>query len=326
MGVAIIGGTGFIGPQIAARVLARGLQPLVIARGHHPVTLPSGAVFEAADRMDTSRLVELFRTYSIGTVIDVFTLSLRNTKPVIDAIGITGGRYVPLSSVDVYRNYGGLLGRETPPVQLEPAREEDPLRGFRYPYRDNSRRPQGVESDLFEDYDKIFVEDHARADDRFETTIIRAPMIFGPGDKQHRFRWAIEAVLSDQPIRIDRRAARWGNSYGYGEDIAEAIVLAALALEAAGRTYNVGQPFVRTPVEWLHTFAAHLNRPIKVIEVDPSDRGLLVERAEAMNLAYPLTLDTARIRTELGFTEIVSEPDALDATIAYEQPSLSQGG
>jgi nucleoside-diphosphate-sugar epimerase len=318
MTVAIVGGTGFIGSAVAKRLLARRLSPLVIARGRHPVELPKGATFEAADRRDGAKLVELFHQHDVDTVIDIFALGLRNTAPVLEAMGAVGGRYVLLSSIDVYSNYGGLLKRETPPIQTRPAREDDPLRDFRFPYRQNDRRPQGVEEDLFEDYDKIILEEAARADGRFETSVIRAPMIFGPGDKQHRFKWAIEAVRDNRVVEIDQRAARWPNSYGYIDDVAEAMVLAALSPQAAGRTYNVGQDFVRTPIEWLLTFGVILGRRIEVVEVPPEKRGLQADRADASDLRYPLTLDTTRIRQELGFSEIVPEREALLATIAAE--------
>ncbi len=47
---------------------------------------------------------------------------------------------------------------------------------------------------MFDDYDKIVLEEATAGDGRFATTVIRAPMVFGPGDKQHRFGWAIDAV------------------------------------------------------------------------------------------------------------------------------------
>lgn len=318
MTVAIIGGTGFIGTAVAERLAGRGLAPVVVARGEHPVDLPRGAVFERGDRMDEARLTDIFRSHGVDTVIDIFALGLRNTRPVMEAAAAIGGRYLLLSSVDVYANYGGLLRKETPPVQVAPAKETDPLRVSRYPYRGNSRRPQGVENDLFEDYDKIVLEEAALGDARFATTVIRAPMIFGPGDKQHRFRWAIEAVKRGGLVKLDERAGRWPNSYGYLTDVAEAITLAALDPRAAGRIYNVGQPFVRTPIEWLLTFAVVMNTRIEVETVPATEQALLFERAEASDLRYPLTLDTTRIRDELGFAEVVPEREALLATIAYE--------
>lgn len=318
MTVAIIGGTGFIGTAVAERLLLRGLQPVVVARGEHKVALPEGAIFERGDRMDGARLGEIFRTHGVDTVIDIFALGLLNTRAVLEAVAAIGARYLLLSSVDVYSNYGGLLRKESPPIQAAPAREDDPLRSFRYPYRGNSRRPQGVENDLFEDYDKIILEEAALGDGRFTATVIRAPMIFGPGDKQHRFKWAIDAVRQGGLVRLDERAAKWPNSYGYLTDVAEAMVLAALDPRAAGRIYNVGQGFVRTPIEWLLTFGVVMNRRIEVETVPAAEQALLHDRAEASDLRYPLTLDTTRIRQELGFTEVVHERDALLATIAYE--------
>ncbi|HVX73937.1 MAG TPA: NAD-dependent epimerase/dehydratase family protein [Devosia sp.] len=319
MAVAVYGGTGFIGSAVVRRLLARGLEPLVLARGHHSVAVPDGARFIAADRQDGRRLVEIFQQHGVDTVIDIFALGLGNSAPMLEAMGAVGGRYVLLSSVDVYANYGGLLRRETPPVQAAPAREDDPLRRFRYPYRQNERRPKGVENDMLEDYDKIILEEATAGDGRFATTVIRAPMVFGPGDKQHRFGWAIDAVRRGGVVEIDQRAAGWPNSYGYVEDVGEAIALAATAPQAAGRVYNVGQDFVRTPVEWLLSFAVVLGRPIEVLEVPPDKRGLLADRADASDLRYPLTLDTSRIRQELGFAEIVPEREALLRTIAAEQ-------
>lgn len=318
MSVAIIGGTGFIGRWVTARVAARGLEAVVIARNPPTFILSEGAIFESCDRADGARLTAILLEHGVDTVIDIFALGMLNTGPVFEAMARTGGRYVLLSSVDVYSNYGGLLRKESPPVQAAPAKEDDPLRSFRFPYRGNPHRPRGVSAELFEDYDKIVLEDAVRADTRFESTIIRAPMIFGPGDKQHRFAWAINAARAGGLVRLDERAARWGNSYGYVVDVAEAMVMAALDPRAAGRTYNVGQDFVRTPVEWLLTFAVVMNRSLEVETVPASAKALLHERADATDLAYPLTLDTSRVRRELGYTEPTGERDALLATIASE--------
>lgn len=322
MTVAILGGTGFIGTAVAGRLLLRGETPVLIARGKHPKpTTP--VVFETADRLDAARLVEIYRAHRVDTVIDIFALSLPNTAPSLEAMGTIGGRYALISSVDVYRNYGGLLRKERPPIQPEPAKETDPLRAFRYPYRNNDRRPKAVENAILEDYDKIILEEAAFADARFETTVIRPPMIFGPGDKQHRFAWAIEAVKKGGVIPLDERAAKWRNSYGYVVDVAEAIALAALSPKAGGRIYNVGQNFVRTPLEWLLTFGVVMGQRIEVETVPPDQKGLLSDRAEASDLRYPLTLETDRIRDELGFTEPTPELEALRATVADEESRAS---
>lgn len=321
MNVAIIGGTGFIGRYVAERLLLRGVTPVVIARGQHPVLLPWEVLFRPADRMDRDAVSRILCDHNIEVVIDIFALGMLNTKTVFEAMAERGGRYVLLSSVDVYRNYGGLLRREEPPIQWEPARETDPLRTFRYPYRGNPRRPQGVEQALFEDYDKIVLEEAALADGRFSTTVIRAPMIFGPGDKQNRFGWAIGAAKRGGVVEIDQRAMGWRNSYGFAVDVADAMVTAALDGRAAGQIFNVGQSHVRTPAEWIELFAAVLGTHVAVRGVPPEAKGLLWERAEASDLRYPLTLDTSRIRQELGWTEPTAERDALLRTVLADGES-----
>jgi hypothetical protein len=41
-------------------------------------------------------------------------------------------------------------------------------------------------------------------------------------------------------------------------------------------------------------------------------------RIKALDLSFPLVLDTQRIRSELGFTEVLDEHTALARTIEHE--------
>ena len=47
-----------------------------------------------------------------------------------------------------------------------------------------------------------------------------------------------------------------------------------------------------------------------------SSTGVYADRADAMDLRYPLTLDASAIRDVLGFREVVSEDEALEKTLA----------
>jgi len=312
--VAIVGGSGFLGRHVALRLLEHGARPLVIHRGNEPANLPETVSIAHADRTDEAALVELFRAHGVKVVIDIFALSLGNTLPVINAAARQGARYVLTSSVDVYSNYAGLLRKETPPIRLAPATEDSPLRSMRYPYRGNPRRPKGVSDDLFDNYDKLVLEETAAAAD-LDAVIIRPPMIFGVADKQRRFGWVVDNAKPGQPFAIDERAFGWLNSYGHVEDVAEAMVLAALSPKASGKTYNVGQNFVRTASEW----AAHLLPMLGIdstVTAAQAGQGVWADRADAMDLRYPLTLDTSLIRADLGFAEVVDEDTALRRTLA----------
>jgi nucleoside-diphosphate-sugar epimerase len=101
--------------------------------------------------------------------------------------------------------------------------------------------------------------------------------------------------------------------------VADGLALAATHPAAVGRTYNIAQPSVRSIRQWAETILPLVAPGIEIVEVGPEAAGIMADRAEASDLRYPLTLDSTRIRTELGYAEIVPETDALRRTIAWEQ-------
>ncbi|MBN9333184.1 NAD(P)-dependent oxidoreductase [Devosia sp.] len=315
MTVAIISGSGFLGRHVALRLLAHGKKPLVVHRGLEKANLPDSVAIAHADRVDEERLADILSANDVNAVIDIFALSAANTLGVMRAAKRIGARYVLTSSVDVYSNYAGLLRKGTAPVRIEPATEDSPLRQMRYPYRGNSRRPAGVSEDLFENYDKLVLEE-ALAGMSMDWSVVRPPMIFGPDDKQRRFGWIVDNARPGVAFAIDERAYGWLNSYGYVEDVAEAMVLAATHPNAAGQIYNAGQDFVRPAHAWAERVLPLLGLNNPVVKADAGS-GVWADRADAMDLTYPLTLDTRKIRQELGFAEVVSEDVALDRTLSF---------
>lgn len=313
MTVAVVSGTGFLGRAVMRRLEASDVPAVAIARG---VTSPPGVRFECADRMDTDALSRIFRAHDVSAVIDIYPLSLNNSRPVIEATARRGARYVMISSVDVYSNYEGLLRKGLPNVRAEPATERSPLRVMRYPYRGNQKRPQGVEAALLDDYDKLPIEEALRDEYDLPYAIIRPPMIFGPGDPQARFSWAVRAAEGSRPIQFDARAASWLNSYAYIDDAANAIALLATHPGAEGRAWNVAYQYSHSQRWWLELVLRVTGSAAGVKEVPPEALGLLHERANAMDLRYPLTLDSSLIRQELGYLEVMSEEEALETTLA----------
>ncbi|KKC39289.1 hypothetical protein WH87_03425 [Devosia epidermidihirudinis] len=320
MTVAIVGGSGFLGRHVALRLLAHGEKPLVVHRGNEPANLPDSVIIAHADRENEADLVALFKQHAVTTVIDIFALSLENTRAVISAAQRVGARYLLTSSVDVYCNYEGLLRKSSPEIQLLPATERSPLRTMRYPYRGNSRRPQGVRVDLFENYDKIIIEEDVRSRD-MDFVVLRPPMIYGTADKQRRFGWIYDNAKGEN-FAIDERAFGWLNSYAYVEDIAEAFALAAKHPKASGKTYNVGQTVVRSTAEWARLVLPMLGSSAEVVPA-PAGTGVWADRADAMDLRYPLTLDPQAIRDDLGFKEVIDETAALERTLASYSPTAN---
>ena len=196
--------------------------------------------------------------------------------------------------------------------------EEAPLRTSRYPYRGTKRRANNDPDRWRDDYDKIPIEAHAAARPGIDWTILRLPMVFGPGDRQRRFGWLIRPLAAGaEHIAIPRQWAQWRTSYGYVEDVAAGIALAATHEAASRRVFNLGMRQAPTHEEWVARFAAVIGWRGQVrFDFDPMSP--LSTQIKALDLSFPLVLNTQRIRSELGFTEVVDEHTALARTIEHE--------
>lgn len=317
MSVAVVGGTGFLGSAIAAALVSRGADTVQVARGRRTGTAAPGARFAPADRTDERRLDEVFAREGVDTVIDVMTLTLATARPLLAAAARARARYVMISAIDVISNYGGLARLETPPVLERPAREDDPLRTARHPYRRLTVRPAGIDPAILRDYDKIPIEEAARGDPALRALILRLPALYGPGDGQGRFTWAASALRAGGPLRLDARAARWRQSFVYIEDGAAAVARAALS-DLPPQTLNVATGRHRTMGEWAGRFAEAGGHDAGIAPCPPGKGGLLADRADLLDMRYPLTLDGARFAGLLGAVEAVPEADAIAATLEWE--------
>lgn len=282
MRIIVIGGTHFIGPHVV-RSLAK----------HEVIVVHRGRGCDDAGHIHTDR-TKLPAALHGDVVIDMWCMTEEHAKTLIDHF--RDERLVVLSSGDVYRNYDGLRGRYNGPPDPIPLREDAPLRETRYPYR-GGRFAAGTE-DFFNDYDKILVEETVR-DPR--TTILRLPAVYGPNDEQHR---AAPWLQPGATINADQAKWRW--TRGYVENVADAIVLAALNDRASGKTYNVGEPDAPTEREFASMVAAR--------EIDIGGAP-----AAPLNFAYHLATDTTAIRRDLSYVERVSRADAIAATVAWER-------
>jgi nucleoside-diphosphate-sugar epimerase len=205
------------------------------------------------------------------------------------------GRLVVISSGDVYRVYGQVAGLEPwDGTQPPPLVENAPLRQKLYPYGREVPSPLGG---TLVDYEKILVERALEG-----ATILRLPKVYGPGDRQRTFAREIAAGEA----RLDAATANWRWTHGYVDDVAAAIALAATHPRAAGRLYNVGERETPTQATRLQALGVRV-----VIEAIGSPRPDLV-------------YDTHRIRDELGFAEITSDPSA--RTVSAYGISIPAGG
>jgi nucleoside-diphosphate-sugar epimerase len=314
MNVMVLGATGFIGPPLV-RALA-GLRHDVVAVSRNPQSAQPqpGVTALALDRGDPDAVAAA--AAGADAVIDLLAMTLATTQPLIERLAGKVGRYVLASSGDVYRQYGALHRHEwldRPSARLD---EDAPLRTKLYPYRATPRRPADDPNAWLDDYDKIPIERALAAQRDLPGVIVRLPMLYGPRDRQRRFAWAIRPMLAKAPvIEVDAQWAAWRTSYGFVDDVAAGLALAATHPSAAG-AYNLGPLEAPDHAVWAGRFAAVLSWQG---EVRPVSRDAVAEPArtalDALDLDFPLVADTRRIRAGLGYSEPTHPTEALRRTV-----------
>ena len=283
MNVLVIGGTRFIGAYVVRQLAAAGHALTVYHRGEHESDLPTGVRHlrhpEAA--MPVLSFSDELLTPQPDIVVHMIAMGQGDSQAAIDFFRGNTGRMVWVSSGDVYLAYGRFTGVEPGPVETGLLCEDSPLRTVLYPYRD----PAKPADDLSNIYDKVLVERVAHSDPALPATILRLPKVYGREDN---------ADLAT--VYAFRGHPHWRWTHGYVENVAAAIVLAALHPAAGGRTYNVGEEYTPTIAE-------------RLAKLPPSS--VPVNSDSKFNFDQDIACDTTRIRAELGYKEIVSEGEAM---------------
>ena len=311
MKVLIIGGTNFIGPHVIRQLINIGHEVTVFHRGQTTAELPSEVQFIKGDRHNLSDYKSELDNLAPEVVLDMIPYTAKDAKGVVDTFKGIAKRIVAISSQDVYRARDILWQRETGIIDPTPLTEDSPLRSQLYPYRDLSDDP------FAHNYDKIPVEQVYLGTKDLLATILRLPMVYGVGDTWHRFYSYIKR-MSDRrrAIVLEKTVADWQGCYGYVENVAHAIALAVDNNKAAGRIYNVCES-PTSEADWLKAIAKVIGWQGKVVIVTKSQMPDTWEFKE--NLTQHWVTDSTRIRTELGYTEIIDRYEALKRTIAWEQ-------
>lgn len=242
--VLVLGGTSWVGGQIAHEAIARGHDVTCLARGESG-DAPDGAAFVRADRADPRAYDEVSgRPWDL--VIDV-SRQPGQVRSAVGALGSATTHWTLVSTGSVYADQSGPLTEESPVL--------DPIAG------DVAGPEQYGEG-------KVACEDSVRHLHRH--LIVRAGLIGGPGDRSDRLghyvaRFAlagdepalVPGVL-DQPMQVldVRDLARWivasaeggatGTVHGAGEPttVGELVTLSATVAGFTGEQ-------VVAPESWL---------------------------------------------------------------------------
>lgn len=313
MNILIIGGTRFIGYYTLCQLAAQGHTLTLFHRNPTSLQLPEGVQEILGDRRQWDSQIPALRAVQPEVVLDMIPVVEQDAISLTEAFSGHTGRVVLISSCDVYRAYGRLIQSEPGDPVPAPASEDAPLREKRFPYRGETPRPEDDPRRILDDYDKIPIEQHVLSQPDLPGTVLRLPMVYGPYDYQHRLHGYLQQMDSQvETISLDPQLAQWRGARGYVENVAHAIALAVANPQAAGRVYNVAEPWDFTEHEWVEQIGRAVGWNGQVV---------ISEESEDSDADYrqDLTVDTRRLREEMGYDEIVPLQTALEKTIEWER-------
>jgi nucleoside-diphosphate-sugar epimerase len=319
MRIVVLGGTGFLGASIVQRLVARGYLVSIFHRGLTRPSLPDSVEYILGNRYNLPNYSEQFRSFAPEVIVDAIAATRQQTHTLMHLFRGIARRVIVLSSGDVYFANDIVHRKALGPIQPTPLAETAPLRTTQYPYRGTSI-PASAWADT-EHYEKIDVEELALSDPILPATILRLPMLYGPGayDAAKRRFFAYLKRIDDgrEVILLNNAMAQWRAPWGYTENVAEAVTLAIENDTAAGQIYNVCQEGRPTIADWIRELGIVTNWPGRVLitsmHCPPPDM------SSQLNLAQDLDLDSTRIRADLGYREVVDTTEALARTVNWER-------
>jgi nucleoside-diphosphate-sugar epimerase len=303
MKILIIGGTGFIGPFVIRALVEQGHDVTVFHRGEAKTALPESVRRILGNRNELTAHRRDFERLAPDVVIDFVLSDARQATALMETCRGLTGSVVAISSQDVYRAYGVLIGREPGPPQATPLTEESEVRTQLHPYNvEHLRMVQAAFPWITEDYDKIPVERTVLGDSALPGTVLRLPMVYGPGDPLHRFHPTLKRIDDRRPaILLEEGYARLHPPRGYVEDVAAAIALATVSDGTAGRIYNVASDQQFSELEWAQRIGQVAGWKGSVVAM--SKERIPGHLISPLNTEQDWLVSSARIREELDYSD-----------------------
>ena len=296
--VLVVGGTGPTGLPLVRGLVDRGHDVTILHRGlHEHAETPDAVTHLHADPYDADSLAAALGDLHVDVAIVMYGRLRRIAELLV-------GRTARLLSVGGVPAYRGWMN----PWLHEPA-------GLPVPVAENAPLVTAAEED--EKGYRIVRTEQAVFAAHPHATHFRYPYVYGPHQLAPREWCVVRRILDGRDRIVVADGGLTLHHHGYTENLAHALLLAVdQPSAAAGSIYNVGDTEVLTVHQVIELICAELGHEMDIVSI-PFELAIPARPLLAQPSPTHRVLDLARIRSELGYTDLVPARVAVGRTARW---------
>lgn len=293
----VVGGTGPTGPFIVNGLRERGYKVTIFHRGTHEIAeIPDDVEHIHAD----PHFAETIDAALAGRSFDLTIASYGRLRVLAASLRGRTGRFIGIGGYAAYRGW-------IDPYCLDPPGMTSPVPESAAVVENEAEQRFGW---LISQSERIVLEMHPGG------TVFRYPYVYGPYQVRPREWSFIRRLLDGRRQIILPHYGLSLSTHGWAGNLGHAVLLAVDRPEvAAGKIYNCGDLEQLTLAQIVQTIAAALGREVEIIPVSYEVAG--VHRARVLSPLGHQLLDLTRIRTELGYHDVLGVREALSRTVEW---------
>jgi nucleoside-diphosphate-sugar epimerase len=300
----VIGGTGPTGPHIIGGLQARGYAVTMLNRGSRNHT-DVGAGVERI--VGDPHFTDTLETALAGRTFDLVVATYGRIRLVADVVANKTGRLVSIGGPPSYRGF-------TDPHALLPT-------GLPFPVPEDASRVESAEESPFgykiRETEDVLMTHHARG--TLNVSHFRYPTVYGPWQvRPTTIWWVVQRCLDGRTQAVLPEAGLTMLTRGYSQNVAHAVLLAVDKPDAsAGQIYNCGDEEQYSLAQWVQLVAAEMDSGLEVVSVPDAYASTAREMLQFDAPCNHQYLDLAKLRRELGYSDLIAPREAVAHTVAW---------
>lgn len=308
----IIGGTGPTGPALVEGLLQRGYRVTMLHRGTHEVE----EIPPEVEHLHTDpHFRETLDAALAGRTFDLVLATYGRLRLIAQAVIGKTPRFIGVGGTPSYR--GMLVPESNRPTGLPvPTPEDAPL---------VSSETEARFGYLVAQTEKAVMQ--ANADGHYAATMFRYPLVYGPRQLSSPVWSVVQRILDKRPAMIVPDGGLTLLTRGYALNMAHAVLLAVDQPQAsAGQIYNCGDEQMLTLRQWVEVISDTMGYTWDIVGVPDSVAHPARCLIPFQGAAYHQVMDLTKIKTELGYRDLVPARQAVADTVHWylEHPPSPQ--